>query len=220
MKTCIRCHQSKPIENFPKYKRYADGKHRYCKVCHRANGARHRRKRGQKLHIKLPVPVRFWSHVQRCAHVQPCPYCCWDWQKAREQDGYGKFTIRSGQMTIAHRFAYSDWHNVALTREMLVCHHCDNPPCCNPLHLWLGNHLANHQDSARKGRAAWQRPGVMPPTKYGEEANRAKLTEAQVKDIRMLYSKGISSIKLASMYDVSKHSILSIIHRKSWKHVS
>jgi HNH endonuclease len=219
MKCCIRCHQSKPLDDFSNYTRYADGKHRYCKVCHRANVTASRRRSGTKPQVILPIAVRFWSHVHRCLHIHPCPYCCWEWQKGRDQDGYGKFTIRPGQMQPAHRFAYSDWHNIMLTSAILVCHHCDNPSCCNPLHLWLGTHADNHRDSGRKGRAGWQKPGAKPPHIFGEAHHLAKLTEEQVREIRSLYQQGISSIKLASMYDVSKQSILEIIHNRTWKHI-
>lgn len=222
MKTCISCHLSKPLADFPNYKRYADGKHRYCKACHCKNVERHRRNYGVK--AMVPMPERFWMSVQQCAHGVLCPYCCWEWQKARDKNGYGHFTVTPTktmkQRWRAHRFLYTLWHGIPLPNHLLVCHFCDNPPCCNPLHLWVGTHADNHRDRDQKGRGAWQRQPLTPPRRYGEEHPCAKLTEEKVRAIRTLYSHEISSIKLASVYGVSKPVILSIIHRRIWKHVS
>lgn len=216
-KICIRCRCTKPADAFPNYKRYADGKHRYCKECHRGNVERHRRARGAK--ARLPLCDRFWSHVQRCAHGPLCPYCCWEWQRVRDKDGYGKFSYTGKKNTRAHRFVYELWNKQTLSKDVLACHYCDNPPCCNPLHIWIGTHTDNHHDRDRKGRGAWQRPGTTMPRVEGEKHPSAKLTASQVQDIRQLYAAGISSPKLARQFGIAKYGILAIVHRRIWKSV-
>jgi hypothetical protein len=79
--------------------------------------------------------------------IERSPDGCWEWKGPRDPDGYGRH--RGIQ---AHREAYK--HFVGpIGAGMIVCHSCDNPPCCNPDHLWLGNAKSNGVDSALKGRA-------------------------------------------------------------------
>lgn len=94
--------------------------------------------------INDPV-ARFWSKV-----CKGNPDECWEWQAARGYFGYGVFSIRS-RLLPAHRYAYELVHG-AIPQGWQVCHVCDNPPCVNPSHLWLGTAKANAQDMARKGR--------------------------------------------------------------------
>lgn len=94
---------------------------------------------------------------------------------------------------------------------MCVLHHCDNRPCCNPAHLWLGTRKDNIQDMLRKGRA---RP------KYGIAHPRAKLNEHNVRTIRQMHATGhYNKAKLARLYGVSQTAIASILAGRAWKHV-
>src|SRR5688500_12201890 len=88
---------------------------------------------------------RFWSKVA----VTDDPDSCWEWQRAKSDKGYGKCGL--GKRTfLAHRIAY------LLTNgqlpELDVLHHCDNPACCNPRHLFLGTHQDNMNDMKLKER--------------------------------------------------------------------
>jgi hypothetical protein len=76
---------------------------------------------------------------------------CWVWKRARNRDGYGVYRHRK-----AHRYAYEQAKG-PIPAGLLVCHSCDNPPCVNPDHLWLGTVKQNAVDAARKGRFANQR---------------------------------------------------------------
>lgn len=64
--------------------------------------------------------------------------------------GYGNILHR-GKVMLTHRVAYELAHGVEL-EGMVVCHKCDNPPCINPEHLFLGTHADNVHDKMEKGR--------------------------------------------------------------------
>ena len=134
--------------------------------------------------------VRFWRRVCFCPHVPDrslpnfytgCAKCCWLWQGAVNQAGYGRtrYTLLGEGELYAHRVAWAMAHqgmNPPSNRE--VCHTCDVPRCCNPSHLWVGTHLENMQDRERKAR------GNQPERRGGFRPR--KLTWEQVAEIREL----------------------------------
>jgi len=87
--------------------------------------------------------------------------CCWLWS-AGKINKYGQFLVENksdiyplGQMTYAHRFMLFLVHpDFKLDSESEACHRCDNPPCCNPNHLWPGTHQDNIDDMVNKSRQA------------------------------------------------------------------
>jgi hypothetical protein len=112
---------------------------------------------------------------------------------------------------------------------MLVCHHCDTPACVNPAHFFLGTHDDNMRDMAVKGRAGrgafWSgdaNPSRLYPEKYRGEAHpRAKLTESTVREIRVRYASGGTTLRaLAAEYGVSFGQIGYVVNRRTWKHVA
>ena len=78
------------------------------------------------------------------------PDACWPWLLSRWKAGYGKITVR-GKSRKAHRVAYTKSVGV-IPDGLCICHHCDNPPCCNPKHLFAGTEQDNTDDKCRKGR--------------------------------------------------------------------
>ena len=94
----------------------------------------------------MTAEERFWSHVDKRG-----PNECWEWQASHDGRRYGCFSV-GGRNVKAPRFSYSIAHRVTLTRDQFVCHACDNPPCVNPAHLWLGDALSNVRDAVAKGR--------------------------------------------------------------------
>lgn len=125
--------------------------------------------------------------------------------------GYGVASI-DGRIVRVHRFIYAFEYG-AIPTEACVCHHCDNPACCNPAHLFLGTHADNMADMARKGRA---RGGVH---RKGEAHNRSKLTEPLVKQIREMHGAGVAQVRIAEEIGVSKSLIGSVVNKRSWTHV-
>lgn len=119
---------------------------------------------------------------------------CWEWTGQRWGRGYGTLSVM-GRHRSAHRFSY-EIHNGPIADGMLVCHHCDNPVCVNPKHLFLGTHAENAADRNAKGRQA-----------------RHKLTEADVIAIRAANG---TQREVAAKFGVSKALISMIRAGKSW----
>lgn len=133
---------------------------------------------------------------------------CWVYQGyCSPSTGYG--SIKSHQRKCdAHRVSWKI-HYGPIPAGLLVCHKCDNRPCCNPHHLFLGTHKDNMQDMSMKGRAR-------PPCLKGEAAGPAKLKEWQVVEIRKAQGS-LSSI--GRQYGISHTMVRFIKKRRSWAHV-
>ena len=139
--------------------------------------------------------VRFWDKVEVLGADE-----CWEWTASLSGNGYGYFRL-DGRMVNAHRVAYELSHG-AIPDRLQVLHSCDNPPCCNPSHLFLGTHTDNMRDKGNKGR--WN--------------GKTKLTAEQVDEIRERYAAGgILQRELAQEYGVTKWYISRIIQNYHWK---
>lgn len=94
----------------------------------------------------MTLEERFWKKVDRSGG----PDACWTWTATRTRTGYGMFCV-SLKMVSSHRVSYS-LANGPIPDGLCVLHRCDNPPCVNPGHLWLGTQLQNIADRDSKGR--------------------------------------------------------------------
>lgn len=131
---------------------------------------------------------------------------CWEWQGPMQGWGYGALSFQ-GQKFGAHRVAY-ELHNGPIPDGMQVCHTCDNPPCCNPSHLFLGSNDDNVRDRTLKGRSA-----------RGERVHNAKLTRKDVVKIRSLVQAGVSRQEIAKRYGITDGYVGRLARRKAWRHV-
>jgi hypothetical protein len=146
--------------------------------------------------------ARFWSKVDVRG-----PDECWLWKAARQVHGYGAFRV-DGETKISSRFSFFLTHG--RWPEGFCCHSCDNPPCCNPAHLFEGSQDSNMKDAGSKGR--------MP---RGERHWNSKLTTGDVQDIVANYTLcRVTQRELGIRYGVGPDVISRIVTGKRWRHVT
>ena len=144
---------------------------------------------------------RFWAKVDKTGGED----ACWVWTGGKLESGYGQFKLRSYVRVSSHRLSY-EWANGAIPDGMFVCHKCDNPPCVNPAHLFLGTPKDNMHDMIDKGRR------VLAPA-IGEKNGRAVLTVEKVAEIR---ASSVPYRKLAAQYGVGLSQIGRIKSGEQW----
>jgi hypothetical protein len=164
-------------------------------------------KRGAKKSKEEVFATRFWGNVNVADYS-----ACWEWKLADSGKGYGSVTVggRAGRAYGAHRVAFCVANGFVIQRlpsSLMVCHACDNRRCCNPEHLFLGEAVDNTHDMIRKGRQAIQ---------AGERASRAKLTWAEVADIRRRRADGETWASLGRSFGVSAQTARVAGIGKTW----
>lgn len=147
----------------------------------------------------------FWSKVDKTGE-------CWIWKGSKLPSGYGRFGARPRNL-YAHRAVWELTHG-PIPAGMVICHHCDTPPCVNPKHLFCGTHKDNIADCIVKGRAAT-------PDKtahHGERNGNAKLSDEEVSKLREEYKSAPRGQRvrrgtlnrLSVKYGVSRHTVMNI----------
>lgn len=134
---------------------------------------------------------------------------CWQWTAGCARHGYGRFNVTRDKPLAAHRVAYEMFVGPIPT-GLHVLHRCDNPPCVNPGHLFLGTHQDNMDDMVRKGRSRAPR---------GEQVKVSKLTESAVRQIRDEVSQGRSQRAVARDFGVHHATVHRIVSGELWAHV-
>jgi hypothetical protein len=163
-----------------------------------------------KLRTVRPLEERFWGKIIKTENGQ-----CWKWSGSTNVWGYGRIGCgRRGRAKHipAHRLSWQIHYGV-IPKGLKVCHHCDNPPCCNPAHLFLGTQGDNVRDCRRKGRGRSGSP-------KGELNPKAKLTAEQIKSIRAEYAtQKTFQYLIAKKYGVTQANINDIVLGKTWRHI-
>lgn len=153
---------------------------------------------------------------------------CWGWSGRLVAKGYPVVTVGKSFQIYAHRLSYQI--NVGpIPNGQFVCHHCDNPPCTNPAHLFLGTALDNARDRDSKDRGAHRKGesspfgatrGGVPLPRRGSDNSKAKLSEAQATEIIARYrAGGVTQRALATEYGIHQSIVSEIVNGKRWAHV-
>lgn len=126
---------------------------------------------------------------------------CWEWIGARNNEGYGIFKYKNKNVR-AHRFSYALFKD-QVPEDLLICHKCDNPSCCNPYHLELGTNHYNQVDCFLKNRGG----------------KRSKLNTSDVIQIKKLLRMEVKPSTIAFMYDITESEVSRIKNNKRWSYV-
>lgn len=143
----------------------------------------------------MKVIERLLSKIDRSGG----PDSCWTWKGSLNRTGYGQLGIR-GRSSLAHRIAYEELVG-PIPEGLFVCHRCDNPPCVNPAHLFVGTAADNMADMVAKGRSSLKR---------NERSPMTRLTNQQVAEMRRRRIAGETCDRLAAAFGVSRSHVSSV----------
>ena len=189
-RTCAHCGKSFRVSVLPTHPRFNERKHCSSR-CYAEARTR-------------PVAHRFWEKVKRAGDNE-----CWNWLGAKSL-GYGKLGVK-GRSVLATHISY-EAHIGPIPDGMYILHHCDNPSCVNPKHLYPGTAADNIRDCLERGRFRCR-------DSEGEKNVRAKLTADQVREIRVEIEAGDVYPSIAAKFGVSRDTICNIKTRKTWAHI-
>lgn len=152
---------------------------------------------------------RFFSQVEKNGpiireEIGPC----WIWTGSKTHDGYGKVRMM-GREFRAHRASWVLRYGF-IRPDVIACHRCDNPPCVNPDHLFIGSVADNMRDMKLKGRAKG------PPS---AKTNTAVLDDETAFLVRVLRADGWGRKELASRFGLTTTSIDNVVSGRTWKRV-
>ncbi len=139
----------------------------------------------------MSLHSNFWDNVDKCGSDE-----CWEWTAGKHKDGYGHLKVQ-GKMKLAHRVVIS-LLGCDIPEGLQVLHHCDNPPCVNPKHLFFGTHDDNMKDKAKKCRVV------------------TKLTAEEVACIRRVKGQ-FTYTRLGEIFGVTRSNIGYISRGDSWR---
>lgn len=143
---------------------------------------------------KEPIEVSFFKKLKKTK-------TCWIWTGCKLKSGYGQIGRHGGPYYQTHRLSWII-ANGPIPDNLQVLHRCDNPPCCNPDHLFLGTHDDNMKDKVIKNRQS------------------RKINKDDVIYILKSYKSGDKTAsELSKKYNLSRNYINDIIKRKTWAHI-
>lgn len=167
----------------------------------------------------MSLADRLTKRLVRSSPPEHCPELgpCLVWTGCVNPAGYGQINRgpRGAGLTATHRASW-EINFGPIPVGMNVLHKCDNPPCCEPSHLFLGSIADNNADMLAKGRY-----GVTAEClPRGMQHPNSKLTEQEVGAIRLAHAEGATGYSLARQYGISTSTMNSILRRKTWTHVA
>ncbi len=129
---------------------------------------------------------------------------CWEWTGHCNSGGYGVICL-NGRQRIVSRISANMFLKFDTQSPLLVLHRCDNPPCFNPKHLFIGTQFENLKDMTCKGhRATWKR------------FRQTKLNPKKIKEIRQMLNDNISMKKIGLRFNICATHVWRIKHKKRW----
>lgn len=167
--------------------------------------------------LRASVRERFYRLVDKSGPIPvACPERgpCWTWTgcRGKRADGalsYGRTSVQKRSI-LAHRLSW-EMDRGEIASGLVVCHHCDNPGCVRPEHLFLGTQAQNLEDMRAKGRGRFNRF----PT--GTAHPNAKVDETRVAEILNLRASGLSLAKIGQRVDLHPTTVHDIVRGKTWK---
>jgi hypothetical protein len=162
---------------------------------------------------RLALEERFWSKVHKGLRDD-----CWEWTRHRHVKwGYGHFRWKNpvtgrSEIVNAHRVAF--YLTFGYLPEM-GCHTCDNPPCCNPVHIYDGDAVTNGADKAARGRGRGKGD-----RQRGEANDFSVLTDAMVIEARRRVNKGEFQKDVAADLGVQRPTLGYALTGKTWSHLN
>ena len=151
--------------------------------------------------IGTDVAVRLMNKLVRK------PSGCWEWQGFRGPRGYGQIGLGSRKLGLesTHRMAWMIYNEDEVPEGFFVCHKCDNPPCCNPHHLYAGTPQQNISDSVSRGRNA-----------KGDMLPQTKLDLIKAREIHALRESGWKQRRIAERFGISQGHVSEILAGRYW----
>jgi hypothetical protein len=126
----------------------------------------------------------------------------------RSERGYGETADRGKYLRVT-RVLLEDKIGRPLAPDEFALHSCSNPPCCNPAHLFAGDHQRNMDQRRAEGNYA-----------NGERHHGAKITEAIVRDVRRRVANGEKKLPIARELGIAHSTVRRIVSRQIWAHVT
>lgn len=170
----------------------------------------------------IQLACAFWEKVERTE-------TCWLWTGTKQHQGYGMLVIprellpkkmrdalkgtTKNKTTVATHVAWLLATGTPVPLDKFMCHHCDNPSCVRPDHLFVGDHKSNHDDMVAKGR----KPPM--PRRSGESNGSAKLKEADILLIREMHAQGAPRKVTMRRFKISQGHYHRIVHKISWAYL-
>lgn len=172
------------------------------------------------------IEERLWAKVDRDGPIpkhRPDLGQCWLWTGRRNAWGYG--ALKFNRQQLAHRIMWLVTFGPIPAETPCVLHHCDNPLCVNPSHLWVGTNADNVADRVRKGRSAVLSGDLSGMHRNperaarGERCHMSKLTAADIRVIRRLRQEGRFLREIAARFNIGISTVHHVVADRTWRHV-